>query len=336
MESTALARIAAAEAAATQADARSGELQRALTAVRDEHRQTTALLDTRSAELRAAQVFLTRADDVADSDVLRLITTLNSCVFQLAAAVTDAFQSRCGVGQDGVGDACAELVEGQMVGQSVVDVLRRVDHRDDNALVQVALQGVMTTYARWLCSRWDLSGDTDFEGVYGSIKLHEPQAVAGRWRSLCRTHLRGLRLPDDVQSGEAEHAVVGALATVLRACGVADDADALREELRRAHADGLRTIVRSAFEFRRAAGEAVVSRDFAVVVVPAEELFDEAGMEDEWEGPKKKRRGRGVETAHPVFCTTGLGLMREESRSEGGALLLVKPKVVLKSILDKI
>ncbi|KAH9940113.1 uncharacterized protein BXZ73DRAFT_43126, partial [Epithele typhae] len=312
-------------------------VERELAAVREGARQTAALLETRSTELRAAQVFLTRADDVPDSDVVRLVENLNASVFQIAAAIADTFQSRCGGRNEGAEDACVELKGRTMLPEGVTDALRHVDHRKDGTLVQFALQTVMATYAREVGVLWDTRGKSDFERVYESIRAHEPQAVAGRWRTLCRTHLRALREDEDEQRAEAARILVSALATVLRACGVADERDAPENELRLAHSDALHAVVSIAFEFRRVAGEVIVSREFAVVMVMPEQPFDESAMEDEWEGPKKKRRrGHEAETAHPVFCTTGLGLVREENGSEGGRVLLVKPKVILTSIVDKL
>ncbi|KAH9940115.1 uncharacterized protein BXZ73DRAFT_75725 [Epithele typhae] len=334
---TARQNIRGAQGVASRAEARSNELQRELTAVREELRQTAALLETRSVELRAAQVFLTRADDIADSEVVRMVTNLNSCVFQIAAVAADAFQSRCRVGDSKEDeDACAKLVSAGGIGRNVVDALARVDHTIDNTLVQVALQGIMTAYAHQLCSRWGCADEKNLMELYASIKAQEPQSVAGRWRSLFRTHVRQLREREGGESGKAVAGFVEALVTVLRVCGVADDTNVLYLELQRAHADALQTVVSLVFEFRRAAGEAIVSHDFSVVSVGAQETYDEARMEDEWEGPKKRRQKGEVEAARPVCCTTGLGLLREGNGSEGGRVLLVKPKVILSSIVDKL
>ena len=61
--------------------------------LRNEHQSTIALLNTRTKELRAAQVYLTKADAVSDADVCQMVMNLNSEVFQIAASIADMYDS---------------------------------------------------------------------------------------------------------------------------------------------------------------------------------------------------------------------------------------------------
>ena len=64
------------------------EAQRVL----DAHEQTQDLLRARTAELQSAQVFLTRVDRYAGSEVLKMIEGLNEEIFTLAAHMGESFQ----------------------------------------------------------------------------------------------------------------------------------------------------------------------------------------------------------------------------------------------------
>ena len=54
--------------------------------VKVEHQQTIALLDVRTAELKGAQVFLTKADQFSGADVIKSVEELNGEIMQTAAS----------------------------------------------------------------------------------------------------------------------------------------------------------------------------------------------------------------------------------------------------------
>ncbi|KAH9940095.1 uncharacterized protein BXZ73DRAFT_43214 [Epithele typhae] len=315
-----------------QLESRNAELERELAATRDGAQKTTALLETRTTELRAAQTFLTTADDVADSDVRRIVGSINARIFQTAATICDAFQDGYGTHQDGVEDAWAQLAVA--LSDDVVEALREAS---DSAFVQAALQAVMAAHIHRLCTTWDLrngdhAGDV-FAEVYNDIRQNEPQSVSGRWRALCRKHLCPPLAASDKRPHLAGSELAATLAAVLRAFGALDSLESM--EL---HTDALNDIVRLAMDFRRLAGETVVSSDFALLLAPPGEVFDEEWLEDEWAEPSRRRKP--VEKKRLVLCTTGLGLVREEGgglqkRGDGGgstSTVVVKVKVLVSPV----
>ncbi|KAH9940119.1 uncharacterized protein BXZ73DRAFT_43235 [Epithele typhae] len=295
-----------------------------------------ALLDTRTAELQAAQAFLDRVDDVADSDVLRLVSTLNARVYQTAASISEAYQVRCGVSQDDVEDASVMVSQSDMLSDTVLETLRLTSRKGDSVLLQTGIESMLVTCAHILCSFWVAPGNQMehlHEQVYKSRA--ETQPVAGRWRAIYRSHLRNIHPPEGDLQSFVEGLLVNLLAALLHVCGVPDAAEDLCGELHRTSGKALHDIVQLALEFRRIVGEAVVSRNFLATIVPSGECFDEVEMEDEWADPKKTKRREVEDPA--VLCTTGLGLVREVTEADGRHVaLLVKPKVVLSSVLGSL
>ena len=123
------------------------------------------------------------------------------------------------------------------------------------------------------------------------------------------------------------------LAEVLLACGVSGTLESVSDAVKKSFGLALQEIAELALKFQRTAGELVVSRDLIAVVMTPDTDFDPAAMDDEWADPKQPI-GKSTEY---VLCTTQLGLVREEVK-EGvvHSILLVKPKVVLRSMLERL
>ena len=136
-------------------------------------------------------------------------------------------------------------------------------------------------------------------------------------------------------NADRERRDVGALARdiadILLVCGIASAPQDLWTEWESSYADALRELVHLSFEFQRITGEEIISRDLLPLVPRPGEPFDPSYMIDEWADP---RAPHGYD-AHPVLCTTHLGLVREEKTATEGiaTVTLLKPKVVLTSFL---
>ncbi|KAM5545782.1 hypothetical protein V8D89_000820 [Ganoderma adspersum] len=337
-----------AERQVSEAEDRVNHLQAALAQSRQELRRTNdelqgtvALLDRRSAELRDAQAYLSRPDDVADGEVLRLVEGINSRVFQAAANIADAFQSRYGEQRDIPQEAVARVQH--LFGDSLLSTLFSIDHSGDSLGVQTVLQAIMVFHTRWLCATWDfnVTGRRKvLQNIYHLIRRTEQQSVAGRWRALSRTYVK-MFLEDNA---DRERRDVGALVRditdILLVCGIAATPQDLRTEVESSYANALRELVHLSLEFQRITGEAIISRDLLILVPRPGEPFDPSGMVDEWTDP----RAPNDYDAHPVLCTTQLGLVREEKTATEGAggeegivtVTLLKPKVVLTSFLEEL
>ncbi|KAI0704714.1 hypothetical protein C8Q76DRAFT_820428 [Earliella scabrosa] len=327
---------------ARRAEARVAELERTLANAQQERRNIGTLLETRTAELRDAQAYLTMVDDVTDRDVLDLVHTLNSRIYQTSATIADTFQGRysCQPGSEQAADqACMQLEQAQALGPELLHALRTADHSADSVLVQTALQGLM--YTRWLCATWDfhLTEPGFLQGLYKHIKAHEPQSVSGRWRALTRLHVKELAPDAHKRQTLAADTLAEHIAHILVVCGVPVPHQPLLAAVMGDFADALHEVVRLSLEFQHVTGERIVSRDLCAVYARSGELFDATCMTDEWADPKARVR---VAEKVTVLCTTQLGLLREESRAPGvkeGPLestVLLKPQVVLKSMLDEL
>ncbi len=159
------ARLSESEGNAKRSAATLSELQRANAHLEKERRVIAAMLETRTSELKEAQTFLTKADDVPDSEVLRAVDALNSKIFQTAASMAEAPQFRYGSEDvDAAEHAARKLERDGWLGPHVLSALRSIDHTNDSVLVQTALQASMTMYVRWLAMSWDL-GYYDPEGL---------------------------------------------------------------------------------------------------------------------------------------------------------------------------
>jgi hypothetical protein len=136
---------------------REGEMQivtNELTQIKIQHSQTIALLDTRTAELKGAQAFLTKADSTSGADVVRMVEGLNAEIHQTAAFMADhfVFDERQGM-TDEVKEGCERLSE--LLGPKIVDVLGSTEHANDPMLIQLACQAVATAHCRWIILSWD-------------------------------------------------------------------------------------------------------------------------------------------------------------------------------------
>ncbi|KAI0350809.1 hypothetical protein OH77DRAFT_1430635 [Trametes cingulata] len=320
-------------------------MEKALLQAETENKNLKALLETRTAELKEAQTYLSKVDDVTDSEVVRLVDRINSLIFQTAAKIADDFLRFYGARDD---SALAEAAAGRLekstlVGTQLLQALRTEDHSEDPILVQIALQVVMSTFLYHLASPWFTSFDkqTAFvHSIYAEMCKHEPQSVFGRWRAMTLTHMRPL-IPDQyngasmARSRLAEH-----IGDVLLACGTHPSPDQARAMVTEGYGKGLKQIVTHVLDLRRIAGERVVSRDLQVVVAWPAGPFAAETMEDEWANPK--HRDGANQSSGPVLCTTRLGLIKLERKTETGKgtegdsmrrVVLLKPKVMLESTL---
>lgn len=140
-----------------------------LTQIKTQHSQTVALLDTRTAELKGAQAFLTKADSTSGADVVRMIEGLDAEIHQTAAFMADhfVFDVRQDMGEE-VKDAC-ERIAG-LLGPKIADLLGSTDHAEDPILIQLACQASAAAYCRWIILSWDFE-DHDYDNFLRHIYM---------------------------------------------------------------------------------------------------------------------------------------------------------------------
>ena len=114
----------------------------------------TALLETRTLELKSAQVFLTTADGLSGTEVMALVDGLNHEIMQTCALISDSFDFARK--PEHAAEIKAAYVEiSKFMAPTMMHLLSTVQHREDPLLVQIALQSAMIEYSRWCITTWD-------------------------------------------------------------------------------------------------------------------------------------------------------------------------------------
>ncbi|KAI0668097.1 hypothetical protein C8Q78DRAFT_1081499 [Trametes maxima] len=320
-------------------------LETLLSEARTTQEQLLASLSAKTIELKQAQAYQSMVDDIPDDDVVKDVRLVNSFISQIAPNIADDFEPSCGTQQqqDAADEALTRLQDMTAVHQELERMLRGHNHSYESTLAQTALQVAMAGYFHRLASPWSTwTGERTplLREIYAGIRNHESQSVLGKWRTMAFTHLRsgGHDHTDDINRAVSE--LLDLLRDVLLACRIGGAQEETRYYIQQQYGGELKDVVVRALELRRIIGERVVSRDLDVVLAPSSS-FDPGEVEDEWASPRD--RGGLTSSGQAVFCTTGLGLVKEEHRSgsAGGGegyrvykVILVKPKVVLESAIE--
>ncbi|KAG6334777.1 hypothetical protein ID866_4310 [Astraeus odoratus] len=294
----------------------------------------TALLETRSRELKSAQVFLTTADTHSGAEVISLIDALNAEILQTCAFIADSFEfARKPEHATEIKEGCTRISE--LMGPTMTHLLSTIQHGADPLLVQVALQGATAEFSRWIIMTWDFDGlqaEQPLAEIYHDVRSSETQAISGRWRALTRAHAQKVSLQqDDVHSTMVTHISDTLVVTMVAAGCTKNYADVYREFTQK-FGERVSNIVKMAVRLNKVMGEEVTSADLWPTHGAAGDKFDSAAMED-FESQVEDQ------TEKPVLCTTALGLYRSEKVGVGDAFefknaVLKKAKVALESIAD--
>ena len=150
-----------------------GELKK----TKAEQRDSVELLRIRTAELKGAQAFLTKADILSGAEVIKLVEALNGEIMQTAAVMAEAFTidekkfEVKDVESEEMGKVYARASE--IVGYRMAELLRTSEHHEDPILVQMGLQTAMTGYTHWVISSWCFESPEDermLSEVYARVR----------------------------------------------------------------------------------------------------------------------------------------------------------------------
>ncbi|KAK0196217.1 hypothetical protein F5146DRAFT_922862 [Armillaria mellea] len=292
------------------------------------HEQTRVLLRTRTEELRAAQVYLDRADQSSGADVINMIDALNSEIFQTAATVAEAFK----FGEKKVEESSeAEVAYDHVIeilGPRMTELLKSTLHHDDQILIQTAFQAAMCAYVDWIVTSWYFEGREEeqmLSSLYAIIQESEEQAVAGRWRALTRRYaLQAFREAPDSQR-QLLSVVMETLVNILISAGLESATSEVSENMAAQFAEHASTVVEHAMRLNRVIGQGITSCEMMPLYLVPETPFDANVMEDVFGTASK-------DSTENILCTTDLGLMRMEKKGEQWEKrVLVKPKIILRS-----
>ncbi|KAH9912669.1 uncharacterized protein B0H18DRAFT_1126908 [Fomitopsis serialis] len=205
---------------------------------------------------------------------------------------------------------------------------------DDRITLEMTLQTTVTTYVAGVISSWTPSSSSSsanqvISSIYNRMLQSEPQAVAGRWRTLTRKYATSSSTAAKDQETWHVQCLMEDATTILTASRVTswDESD-LR--------GNFEIIVKAAMQLRRMVGEDVAGSEYEVFVEEQKKPFRPEVMVDE-HAPRRKRQDR---VGRPVICALTLGLRRTERDNRSGSRgrlevkTLVKPQVILDTIVD--
>lgn len=147
--------------------------------------------------------------------------------------------------------------------------------------------------------------------------------MAGRWRSLARTHL-------PFSANGWDHTLMLGIISIMSVAGWAPRAHEELDQIEKR----LASIFKPLLELRKATGEDVTSADLDIAIVEPRAQFDPRFMEDEYADGRASSRSSNA-APESVISTSGLGLKKLSVKKlkEGGVQrqieMLALPKVVL-------
>ena len=158
--------------------AQNQKLEGELKNTKAEHRDSIELLRIRTAELKGAQAFLTKADILSGAEVIKLVEALNGEIMQTAAVMAEAFsieEKRRVEAKNGEAEEMSKVYAraGEIVGYRMAEMLRTSEHHEDPILVQMGLQTAMVGYTHWVISSWCFESPEDehmLSEVYARVR----------------------------------------------------------------------------------------------------------------------------------------------------------------------
>ncbi|KAF5391627.1 hypothetical protein D9757_002409 [Collybiopsis confluens] len=298
-------------------------------------------LDESRALLKSTDVFMTRTDSWSGAQVLQAIHDLNSEILQFSAAATEL----CAFGKNITPSKLtiqATQDTASRLGPSVVRILSGRDHSQDPTLVQLALQGCISTcVARALsvfCMGFPTKADAVLTQIYSHMYAAVPQPTSSRWRALTHRHIHTMYpYLSDYSANELAETMYRWSADILAAAGCQSygkGSIASRDGLKSRFGEQVRRITKTACKLAQVTKEEIMSTCFEIIAVEHGDAFDSRRMFDSF-GEYGASRGA-------IITTTELGL-RCKTRKNGALgtddhsteiRMLMLPKVVLDSVLD--
>ncbi|CCM04627.1 uncharacterized protein FIBRA_06811 [Fibroporia radiculosa] len=315
-------------------------LRRQVHALEIDRDKALAMSKTRLEELRAVNVYLTKADAVSEADVIRMVERLNFEIFQTACAMAEAFAEQIQPVDDknatisGVDAADKRLCEraGSAIGPMMISLLKRMARKQNPIGLQIAFQAVITVVATRNLALW-LFGHGDVETVFCKVSTEvekgEDQALSGRWRAITSHYTQRLY---PVDTDRVTSQLIRLSLDILRISGVSERA---LSNVKETYGPRMRRIFDLVVSVRKTIGEEITTCTFQPIVATRGLGFSPDTMIDEF-SPNDYRIQR-------VLCPSGIGLERREKinhivgdPTENRRTILLKSKVVTDSIVNEL
>ncbi|KAI5115042.1 hypothetical protein M0805_009936 [Coniferiporia weirii] len=287
--------------------------------------QKATLLETRTTELRTAETYLSKYDEIPGDEVVSLISNLNQLVLGVAEKCCDSFSFKKGIAREqNRSNEENEMLHqlSSIIGHPLVKFLLSKNHDEDPTIVQLSIQAALMKHLYCVVERWPIPMNmgqdfsNNFLSLYDSIHGQEMQTVAARWRALGSKHLR-LRFPINFNDliGESMHWIEA----VLRAASGENVSPGDKENQINGDLARIWELVGSLAEKMK---ESVLSTDYRLIFIHPGSNFNENIAQSQG----------SVEGRSQVLCTTELGLMRVTNVQKAeGALSELETRVMSRS-----
>ncbi|RXW13256.1 hypothetical protein EST38_g12596 [Candolleomyces aberdarensis] len=343
------------------------EMARAEIATLKKEVERFKLSEVRGKELEDAQVFLTQADvtdvikkvNALNEEIFQMAAFLGE-VLIYEALEPDANRQEH---RQAAVESTYEIARNTL-GQTLASTLAHESMNDPKEesnplLVQIVMQTALTNWCDKFGRRWtsyqrvdneseneakegqpkdsgsksgiskQLDHDRFVSELYDSIRDHEDQAIAGRWRSLTKAHL-------PFSTAGWDHSLMLAICSIMSVAGwgTRSDGDIAQVEKR------LSSIFKTLLDLRKATGEDVTSADLEISIIQPGQTFDPTYMEDAYADGRSSSKSK-KSAPEAVISTSGLGLQRlVVKRSKAGGVqrqleILFMPKVVLEKTIKE-
>jgi hypothetical protein len=304
--------------------------------IKTQNSQILAMLGVRSLEQQGSNA-LAKPDLVSDSEVVKMLETLNSEIFEAAAYIADSFvYEPKSFDTNEAKEACTRT--NKILGPMMVQNLTSMRHDEDPLVVQIACQACMVECCRRIIASWCFDGskvEQFLPELYSRIRKAEAQAgaVSGRWRALTRTLVRSMLHGQSDISSRLIPVMIDTVADALLASGCQGTRLQVQEKLTARFKQKMSAIMTQALRLNEVLGEQITSCDMKVIAMPHGIAFMPRIMSDGFEEGNLKVPGEFSDTPR-VLCTTELGLQKGTEGDKTGWQTVVKPKVALECLTD--
>ncbi|KAH9485824.1 hypothetical protein JR316_0002739 [Psilocybe cubensis] len=306
------------------------------------------LLEERTAEFKGTQTFMTSADTYSGAEIMSMVETMNAEIFQIAAFTAELVETSTSIAtpeerSDNIHRYRAPLESAERrLGRELSSHIstKFVEVRAEPLPLQLAIQALLSfeCVMEIRTFRYDPFGES-LDQLYRKIKASEAPAVAGRWRAITNSKMRVAR--DYSRVEPALNMIIG----LLCVCGLS-----IRSIEKNPQFSTLKKMLHTLLEklqiqLKTAVMEGITTTDMEVFI-NASGCHLSAAMEDVYAEPQGDPHKQNKTVADvgekKVLCTVGLGLRKSTMKlSRNGQPkdhidVLVKPKVVLSSVLDAI
>lgn len=143
---------------------------------------STTSSEEERARIRSAEMYLTRTDNWSGAQVLQAVHDLNSEILQFAASATEICSFDKDARSSSMRSVSALQDTSARLGPSLARILSNRDHSQDPILVQLALQGCISTCIARALSSFCMGYPSKSDSVLSLIYAH--MALAGTFASL--------------------------------------------------------------------------------------------------------------------------------------------------------